>query len=205
MNEMVYVIEAKGLERMAGLQSSALSKDRLDLVGLNAAVLEGFFIDRAEAENKPMYKQIIPYVVIRAQDGTTLCYQRTGSEQRLAGKVSIGFGGHINPVDAEKIDYRNQMLWKAMDRELEEELILSELTVQDILDKTNFYALLYNSKSEDLVDKVHLGVIYLTTLPNESKLSIQIASEGKDLAWKTNEELRGCENLENWSKVILNG
>ncbi len=63
-----------------------------------------FFMDRGEAENDPTHKQLIPYCIFRVKDpsGTRyLHYTRgkAGGESRLHAAVSIGIGGHINPVD----------------------------------------------------------------------------------------------------------
>lgn len=201
MGEMVYVINATGLEKLEGLRNKPFSRDALDLVGLNSCILDGQFIDRSEAEKRPMYKQIIPYVILRSGDNY-LCYCRTGSEQRLEGGYSIGLGGHINPVDAEKIDYKNEMLWNNMRRELDEELDLQKLTVPEITGKLNFHGVLYDNSNE--VGRVHLGVVYLADVPVEYTSRIKIKSEGKELTWKNETELRSLgDKLENWSKIVL--
>jgi predicted NUDIX family phosphoesterase len=65
----------------------------------------GFFVEREYAERTPALKQVIPYsLVVRQGDGEgpeVLCLRRTkaGGEARLHDKLSIGVGGHINPVD----------------------------------------------------------------------------------------------------------
>ena len=59
-----------------------------------------FFMDRAAAEKDPSHKQLIPYCVFRCGN-RILHYTRgkTGGESRLHAKISIGVGGHVNPVD----------------------------------------------------------------------------------------------------------
>ena len=55
------------------------------------------FAPRSEVETNPAYKQFIPYCILR--HGTRLiCYRRSsaGSETRLHGLYSIGWGGHVN-------------------------------------------------------------------------------------------------------------
>lgn len=61
----------------------------------------GFFVPRAEAEQQPAWKQLIPYCVLRRGD-SVLCVQRktAQTENRLHGMWSIGLGGHVNPVPA---------------------------------------------------------------------------------------------------------
>ncbi|MBF0573075.1 MAG: phosphoesterase [Desulfamplus sp.] len=59
------------------------------------------WIDRPIAENDKAFKQIIPYIIIQADNGNlTAIYRRKGSENRLHGLWSIGIGGHINPLDS---------------------------------------------------------------------------------------------------------
>ena len=58
------------------------------------------FLPRAQAENDPTHKQIIPYAII-AHNDTVLHYVRgkKAGEQRLVAKGSIGIGGHMNDSD----------------------------------------------------------------------------------------------------------
>lgn len=75
--------------------------DAHGLAALSAAVRRhGRYEDRATAETDPTRKQLIPYVVVR-DGGRTFLMERTdaGGDARLHRKVSIGVGGHLNPVD----------------------------------------------------------------------------------------------------------
>src|ERR1039457_471593 len=56
-----------------------------------------FFLQRAQAENDPTHKQIIPYAIL-AFENKVLYYVRgkKAGEQRLVAKGSIGIGGHMN-------------------------------------------------------------------------------------------------------------
>ena len=60
----------------------------------------GFFVERAYAERTPTLKQVIPYTIV-TRDGAVFLLKRTtrGGESRLHNKLSIGVGGHVNPVD----------------------------------------------------------------------------------------------------------
>ena len=74
-----------------------------DVVRYLEAILDpanNFFMDRAEAEEDPSHKQIIPYAIFH-HDGRYLHYTRgkSGGESRLHAQGSVGIGGHINPVD----------------------------------------------------------------------------------------------------------
>ncbi len=64
-----------------------------------------YFMDRESAETDVDYKQIIPYTFISSK-GRIFSYVRgkSGGEQRLKKKQSIGIGGHVNDGDAKPGD-----------------------------------------------------------------------------------------------------
>lgn len=70
----------------------------------------GFFVEREHAERTPSLKQVIPYSIVvrhgRGYEPEVLCLRRTtkGGESRLHDKLSIGVGGHINPVDKSPLE-----------------------------------------------------------------------------------------------------
>ena len=58
------------------------------------------FEPRAEMEQDPQFKQIIPYLVLRDGDRYFLMRRtRAGGDVRLHDRWSIGVGGHLNPGD----------------------------------------------------------------------------------------------------------
>jgi predicted NUDIX family phosphoesterase len=60
----------------------------------------GFFVERRAAEQESAWKQLIPYVVVKKGDQLLLLERKKKQgEARLHGKLSIGVGGHINPID----------------------------------------------------------------------------------------------------------
>jgi predicted NUDIX family phosphoesterase len=61
-----------------------------------------YWHSKSESEKHPSLRQIIPYVTV--SDGTRyLVYQRLKGEQRLAGNLSIGIGGHVEASDADAV------------------------------------------------------------------------------------------------------
>lgn len=137
-------------------------------------VEDASYIARGPAESDPSQRQLIPYcVAIRAgespADAAVLTYRRPdGGESRLSQMRSVGFGGHIDPEDAEvdddgKLDVVQTVL-SAVSRELAEELGISVGT--DSLELIG----VINDKSND-VGKVHLGLLYCFELPAGEKLS----------------------------------
>ncbi len=66
----------------------------------------GFFVERSYAERTPALKQVIPYTLVVRQGCSAdqpevfrLTRTKAGGEARLHNKISIGVGGHIEPVD----------------------------------------------------------------------------------------------------------
>jgi predicted NUDIX family phosphoesterase len=107
------------------------------------------YMDRDLAETDPFFKQLIPYVVIQTPLGVLL-YQRTkkAGEQRLAGALSIGFGGHIEePED----------LFTGLHREVfSEELVWPDDDQTSA--KLEHLGFVYFNEG---VHEVHLGVVFI--------------------------------------------
>ena len=87
----------------------------------------GFFVERDHAERNPGLKQVIPYsIVVRGGDVLLMRRLSKGGEERLHDKLSIGVGGHLNPVDAEQPTGRGgretDPISAGSRREIEEEL-----------------------------------------------------------------------------------
>jgi predicted NUDIX family phosphoesterase len=78
----------------------------------------GFFVERRHAERDPALKQVIPYALFE-REGSIFLMRRLpkGGEARLHGKLSVGVGGHINPVDGAA-----DALEAGLRREVEEEV-----------------------------------------------------------------------------------
>lgn len=116
------------------------------------------YLPRAQAEQSPEYKQLIPYCILRRGD-LVFHYRRgkKGAENRLHGLRSIGIGGHINPEDGDV----NQLLTydKAVLRELQEELGYTASQAPEI------FGLVNDDTTE--VGRVHLGVIHVLDIPED--------------------------------------
>jgi predicted NUDIX family phosphoesterase len=153
------------------------------------------FVARAQAENDPSQKQIIPYVLIR-KGGTYLHYVRgKGSgEKRLVAKGSIGIGGHINYDDKSLFLTGLESYEEALQRELHEELRM------DGHFRTRIVGLINDDSTP--VGQVHFGVVHLCELADEN------VSKGEacitDLRFLTVPELvERREQLETWSQLCL--
>jgi predicted NUDIX family phosphoesterase len=155
-----------------------------------------FFMDRALAEEDPGHKQLIPYCVFRCKN-RILHYTRgkAGGESRLHAKISVGVGGHVNPVDMGAGRVGAAAYHAAVTREIEEELNLAEPHDHRII-------ALLNDES-NTVGQVHLGVVHLIELKSDQVSSREDAL--LDLGFTPLEELNGAlyDRLETWSQFCV--
>ena len=154
-----------------------------------------FFLQRAEAETNPAYKQIIPYALI-AFENTVVYYVRgkKAGEQRLVAKGSIGIGGHMNETDESLFAMDEDAYRAGVEREVNEEIKI------DTSFEDRIVALLNDDSTE--VGRVHLGIVHLFKLkePKVQKREAMITG----LTFLTRDELLGRrETLETWSQICL--
>jgi len=155
---------------------------------------EGFFVEREKAERTPAWKQVIPYCVL-AQEGEVLLMRRRskGGEARLHDKLSIGVGGHINPID---LDAGQDLVLTAARREIEEEIEV----------RGAFEARLrgYLNDDSNPVGAVHLGLVCTANPTGPVRIREEDVLEGRMVAV---EELRAraarADNFETWSSILI--
>jgi len=191
--EEVLVVERgllEGLGMFEGLKADGVDET------VEALLKEGnhFFMDRMAAEEDPSHKQLIPYCIFKCGD-RVLHYTRgkAGGENRLHAKLSVGVGGHINPVDMGEGRKGAAAYYAAVQRELDEELEIAcdyEMSIIGLL-----------NDDSNPVGQVHLGVVHLVELESEEVSSKEDALT--DLSWATVAELNGplYERLETWSQL----
>lgn len=156
-----------------------------------------FFLPRAQAENDPTHKQIIPYAILAFED-KVLHYVRgkKAGEQRLVAKGSIGIGGHMNQEDESLFNYvENEAAYRAgVEREVNEEIKI------DTKFDDRIVALLNDDTTE--VGQVHLGIVHVFKLaePKVEKREAMITN----LAFLGKAELLARrESLETWSQLCV--
>lgn len=187
--EKVLVVKTDKLAKFISGRTGLLTEDREAM--LDIIVNHHEFIDRPAAEEDPSYKQIIPYVVL-TRKGLVFATRRLnkGGESRLHGKVSIGIGGHINPVDETD---RRSVLMKGLERELDEEVYIQrrgELVPQGFINDDG-----------NGVGAVHLGLCF--SMEVEGEVSVK-ETEKLSGGWMSLQELRGeFDNMETWSQIAL--
>ena len=156
-----------------------------------------FFRHRIEAERDNTAKQLIPYIVI-CDGKRLLAYRRhsTANEVRLTGLLSIGWGGHIEPVDESPSD---------IDRNLE--TTISNCAMSEIREELSLGApvyrrrlgLVYSDQTE--VDSHHLGWVELWVYPD----GLRKVTDADEAFWldPSGSDLE-LNNFESWSQVAIN-
>lgn len=188
--EKVLVVKTGLLSPFIAGKSGLLTEHNDEI--LKIIINEHEFIPRPDAENDPGYKQIIPYVVLRRGDEIfTTRRLNKGGESRLHGRISIGIGGHINPVDETD---KAAVLMKGLERELDEEVSIEqrgELVPKGVInDDTNG------------VGTVHLGLCFEMEVAGEVSVKETEKLEG---AWMTVSELESnYDSMESWTQIAFN-
>lgn len=159
-----------------------------------------FFMDRGAAEDDPSHKQLIPYCIFRIKDETGTRYLhytrgKSGGESRLHAQVSVGIGGHINPIDQREDHLGMHTYMAGVEREIDEELNITG-------GHTNQIVALLNDDSNP-VGQVHLGVVHMIDLENDGVHANEDAIA--NLALTTLEDLRGdlYDRLETWTRCCV--
>ena len=154
---------------------------------LDAIARRATFRPRAEVEDDPAWKQVIPYLCL--YDGERLFLMRrtrAGADARLHDRFSIGIGGHVNPGDADPLG--------GLEREWREE-IAADFT-------PDFRPLGVLNDDADPVGAVHLGLIFWAD------------AAGRPVAVRETHKLEGsfatlaevaavADRLETWSSLLF--
>lgn len=212
---VILVVERKHL--FPGLSPQGfLPTGSVDLDGISDRL---FFAEREYMEVNSHYKQIIPYLMLQRGTGDearVLCYQRRTkhTEQRLGGMWSVGFGGHIEPLDrdSDAVKADGMVLASAL-REMDEETGLNpgaeSLTLAGFI----------NSDRED-VSSVHFGVVFRVDLAglgdsDEQILELVTAqAEPHQARWIPAADLKKMigpgegpdgGSFEDWSRIAVEG
>ncbi|MUG46973.1 hypothetical protein QNH46_01425 [Paenibacillus woosongensis] len=151
------------------------------------------FMLREKAEHDLNYKQIIPYGFITYGDFFFVMKRlKKQNETRLHNKISIGVGGHINPIELES----KNIIEAGLFRELDEEVYLDK----DHIESVEIIGIINDDTNE--VGKVHLGFVYHIIL---NKKECDIAEKDKMLGeWIHKEDIKDCYNeMESWTQIIF--
>jgi len=150
---------------------------------------------RRTVEKDPLYKQVIPYVIVQTFGGEcTACYRRKGTEKRLHDLWSVGIGGHINDCDCNGDDTSLQTIVnRGMAREVDEEVRLLPPDITAV-----FHGIINEEKTP--VGLVHLGLVYRILLSDTT--GFKPGSELNAFRWMETDRLFE-QRLELWSRLAL--
>ena len=192
-DENVLVIRRSLFDQLGSFQG--LNFEPAKYINMLLSRGNNFFFPRAQAENDPTYKQIIPYVLL-AFKHKVLYYVRgkKAGEQRLVAKGSIGIGGHMNETDESLFALDEQAYRAGVEREVNEEIKI------DTQFEDRIVALLNDDTTE--VGQVHLGIVHIFHLA-EQKVEKREAMI-TNLSFLTRAELMARrESLESWSQICV--
>ena len=192
--ERVLCFQRNLFEKLGVFQGMSLEVGKyLPVVTASANVT---YINRSEAEQDRRYKQLIPYALIICGD-KILRYRRGkgGGETRLHGLYSVGVGGHISEEDQGLFEHARASIGyhEAMRRELMEEVDI-EVTKEAAVG-------VINDDSTD-VGYVHLGIVHIVQVPDETVASGRIGMVGAEFV-PISEAGKNLEAYESWSRFCL--
>lgn len=188
--ELVLAIPTRAFHEVGLFQGLCRDVERYAPRLLDPAIFS--FLPRAQAEQDPSFKQLIPYVVLRFRDQVFSYTRGQGTnEKRLRALRSVGIGGHINPIDGANGEppYRQGLL-----REVAEEVVLDTPYRETCLGFIN--------DDRTPVGQVHLGIVHLFDLdaPRVQRREDDLTQSG----FATIADLtRQKDTFETWSQFVL--
>lgn len=168
--------------------------------------------DRANCETDQSLLQIIPYITLfdkKTKEVFIYSRGKGSGEQRLAGKCSIGLGGHME-IQPDGLTLSEIIVEEAL-REMEEEIqidITAEL--RDELSSKLFHGnvgFMYNSRTD--VDRVHLAVAFFVGVDAEQIMSktheAGVITKGQFMSINDIQRAvdAGAFEIEHWTRMVL--
>lgn len=165
------------------------------------------FVERDYAERTPTLKQIIPYALVvrrsTSPGGEVLRLRRTknGGEARLHDKLSIGVGGHINPVD-DSSDPRGEGSRRAcVENATRREVAEEELAIEGPWGLTSVGLL---NDDTNPVGAVHVGLVQVVTVEGAVAVRETDQLEGSFVTLAgLRKQLGEGANFETWSSLLI--
>jgi len=179
--------------------------------------LLAWFGPRSHIEGDANFLQVIPYGVIRDPWCNILGYNRAAGagEQRLAGRFSIGFGGHVEIKDWRPDLTLPNALALTLEREIAEEVSLvweadggRGTYHPDIAILDSPIAIVLDPTTE--VGRCHLGVVYQIDTPRshwgDNAILVAESNEPDQVVaprWLTPDDAMEEARPEDWTRLLL--
>lgn len=191
-NEKVFVVPFSKVRMFSDKFSMRISSNTNQYIKyFNEIETGGLFVSRNDAEGNVSIQQLIPYTIIFNKDMSKLytAYRKKG-DSRLNNVYSLGFGGHINPIDSSGKD--KSLIINAAIRELKEEVSIKTIY------KLNYLGTVRDLQSET---KEHLGFVFAITTNNRVSIKEKDKMKG---SWMDIKELYDkYYKFESWSRYII--
>ena len=185
--EQVLVVRREKIEKFISGRNGLITGDGGELLEIIKQSYE--FMPRAEAEERPDYKQLIPYVILTQGDKVFVTSRlNKGGEARLHGKLSVGIGGHINPTD-DTYDLLMSGLW----REINEEVA--------IIKHGELISCGFINDDSNSVGSVHLGACF--KLEVEGPVSVRETEKLEGFFMTVPELKTHYERMETWTQIAM--
>ncbi len=189
----------------AAIVSEAMDRTSMTDISARLCEIKPVMRSRTVCETDTNLLQILPYIVIRAPDGTYFTYNRPsgGTEKRLHGNDSIGLGGHVDTPPAKGVSIGRHLGLEAQ-RELDEEV---GLVIPDLPEKIEkmfmegYYSLI--NVTDTPVDSVHLGIVFVIDIDDKKQLTRIEESEVGNPRWSTITELTELKSPETWTRIVI--
>ncbi|MGC3966443.1 MAG: phosphoesterase [Pirellulales bacterium] len=196
LTEQVLVVPTPVFHKLGHFQGFSADADRYLAELLQPENVS--YRPRAEMEQDPTFKQLIPYCIFRHVDaaGRTHVFQymrgKGQGEGRLHSKRSVGIGGHISVEDTSIAGADPYQ--EGLRRELAEEVAIDTSYTERCVGLIN--------DDESPVGRVHLGVVHIFDVA-EPRVSPR-ESEIIDCGFRPIEELlNDLSGFETWSSICL--
>lgn len=180
-------------------------EDHLEVISSEYEVMRRGSVDEANvpvekcAERNDSFKQPIPYIIITKGDKFYVTERLEGAgESRLHGKISMGIGGHMNPIEG--LNTFQELMKENTLRELNEELNVKAAggSIDIVMGG------LLNDDSDE-VGQVHICLLGNIRLKEEQNVEIKEVEQLKG-SWHTLDELLSPEvfpRIESWGKIVV--
>ena len=184
-NENVICVPLDAMKKMFDMSKQLW---QADVDSINRLPFE--YINRSIAETDFQHKQLIPYAVLQNSKGEVFCYQRHGSEKRLADIFSVGIGGHVNDHDLGET--LSQRLINGLRREFKEEVGI------EVSESQFHLAGMINEEATE-VGHCHTGVVFRVAIDSTD---FTFDAEIGNPQWRCIDDL-DLSKFELWSALAL--